>query len=47
MSFGATVGRVANRIGGSKFKLNNKTYKLKVNCGKKDHLHGGYNWLRK
>jgi aldose 1-epimerase len=40
--FGATVGRVANRIKGAKFKLEGKTYKLAMN--NKDtgsHLHGG------
>ncbi|KAL3640602.1 hypothetical protein CASFOL_015570 [Castilleja foliolosa] len=38
--FGALVGRVANRIGGAKFTLNGKVYKLPAN----DHgntLHGG------
>nr|KYP55520.1 Aldose 1-epimerase [Cajanus cajan] len=38
--FGAIIGRVANRIGGAKFTLDGKTYKLPVN----DHgntLHGG------
>ncbi|CAI9105918.1 OLC1v1004951C1 [Oldenlandia corymbosa var. corymbosa] len=38
--FGALIGRVANRIGGAKFKLNGVEYKLPAN----DHgntLHGG------
>ncbi|CAL0307211.1 unnamed protein product [Lupinus luteus] len=38
--FGALIGRVANRIGGAKFILDGKTYKLPAN----DHgntLHGG------
>ncbi|KAK7388956.1 hypothetical protein VNO78_23786 [Psophocarpus tetragonolobus] len=38
--FGALIGRVANRIGGAKFTLDGKTYKLPAN----DHgntLHGG------
>ncbi|XP_027333562.1 aldose 1-epimerase-like [Abrus precatorius] len=38
--FGALIGRVANRIGGAKFTLDGKTYKLSAN----DHgntLHGG------
>ncbi|CAD5331737.1 unnamed protein product [Arabidopsis thaliana] len=38
--FGATVGRVANRIGKGKFKLNGKEYKTSVNDGK-NTLHGG------
>lgn len=37
---GATVGRVANRIGGAKFVLNNTTYSLAANNGV-NHLHGG------
>lgn len=39
--FGSLVGRVANRIGGAKFTLDGKTYKLPAN----DHgntLHGMY-----
>ncbi|KAL7139205.1 hypothetical protein ABFS83_09G034900 [Erythranthe nasuta] len=38
--FGALIGRVANRIGGAKFTLNHRVYKLPAN----DHgntLHGG------
>lgn len=38
--FGATVGRVANRIGHSTFTLEGKTYQLEANNGK-HHLHGG------
>ncbi len=38
--FGATVGRVANRIAGGEFALNGKSYKLAVNEGS-THLHGG------
>lgn len=38
--FGATVGRVANRIGGAKFSLDGKDYKLAVNNGP-NTLHGG------
>ncbi len=37
---GATVGRVANRIGGAAFQLNGRTYKLAANNGP-NHLHGG------
>ena len=38
--FGATVGRVANRIRGAKFELEGKTYTLGANDGP-HHLHGG------
>jgi aldose 1-epimerase len=38
--FGATVGRIANRIRGAKFKLEGKDYKLAANDGQ-NHLHGG------
>lgn len=38
--FGATVGRVANRIAGASFTLNGKTYELAANNGP-HHLHGG------
>jgi aldose 1-epimerase len=38
--FGATIGRVANRIAGSKFELNGKVYQLASNHGP-NHLHGG------
>ncbi len=37
---GAVIGRVGNRIGGSEFSLNGKTYKLAANDGV-NHLHGG------
>lgn len=39
--FGTTVGRVANRIGNSVFKLNGKEYKLESNEGP-NTLHGGF-----
>ncbi len=38
--FGCITGRVANRIGGGKFKLDGKDYTLPVNNGKHS-LHGG------
>jgi len=37
--FGATVGRVGNRIGGAKFTLNGIHYKLVANEGN-NTLHG-------
>ena len=39
-SFGATIGRVANRIGGASFELNGINYPLVQNCGP-HHIHGG------
>ncbi len=38
--FGATVGRIANRIRDAKFKLDGKEYRLAAN-DKPHHLHGG------
>ncbi len=44
--FGATVGRVANRIRGAAFTLDGKRYALEANDGP-HHLHGGqHGWDR-
>lgn len=40
--YGATVGRVANRISGGKFCVEGKEYRLPLNDGE-NHLHGGIN----
>ena len=46
---GAVIGRVANRLGGAEFSLNEKTYRLVKNNGE-NHIHGGirgfdkYDW---
>jgi aldose 1-epimerase len=40
-SFGAIVGRYANRIAGGKFTLDNNEYHLPLNEGGKNTLHGG------
>lgn len=37
---GATVGRVANRIGNARFEMDGKVYNLSKNLGE-NHLHGG------
>ena len=39
--FGATVGRVANRIGKGRFTLDGKTYQLALNNNGVAALHGG------
>ena len=44
--FGATVGRVANRIGDAQFELNGVTYPLTANDNK-NSLHGGKNYYNK
>lgn len=40
-SFGALVGRYANRIGGARFTLNGTVYPLVANNNGVNHLHGG------
>ncbi len=44
--FGATVGRVANRIGGSSFELNGSVYELTDNDNG-NSLHGGRDYYNK
>ncbi|MEE9314794.1 MAG: aldose epimerase family protein [Rhizobiaceae bacterium] len=39
--FGAIPGRVANRIGNAKFKIDGKNYKVDANINGKHTLHGG------
>lgn len=39
--FGATVGRVCNRIRNGRFTIDGKTYELSKNKDNKNHLHGG------
>ena len=43
---GALIGRYANRIAKSSFKLNNKNIKIDTNDNN-NHLHGGYNGFHK
>ncbi len=46
--FGATVGRVANRVSGASFTLGGKKYKLFDNTGSNTTLHGGqFGWHKK
>jgi len=40
--FGATVGRCANRIGGARFTMNGKEYKVDANDNEVNSLHGGF-----
>ena len=40
-SVGATVGRYAGRIGGARFTLDGREYRLEKNDGE-NHLHGGF-----
>lgn len=44
--FGCIIGRVAGRISGSRFTLNDKTYRLDSNEGV-NHLHGGVKGFNK
>ncbi|MBI9098914.1 MAG: galactose mutarotase [Spirochaetaceae bacterium] len=39
--FGATIGRVCNRIADAKYSLDGKEYRLSVNDLDRNHLHGG------
>ena len=39
--FGATIGRVANRIAGGRFSLDDREYRLARNEEGRTHLHGG------
>lgn len=45
-SFGAPVGRNANRIGGAAFEINGETFELAKNNGK-NNLHSGYDYYNK
>lgn len=42
--FGATVGRIANRVSGARFRLDGRTYTLAANNGT-NHIHGGVTGL--
>ncbi len=44
--FGAMVGRVCNRIGGSRFTMDGQSFQLPANEGP-NHLHGGINGFDK
>src|ERR1700722_3680941 len=39
-TYGAVIGRFANRIGGAQFTVEGKTYHLKANAGP-NNIHGG------
>ncbi len=41
-SFGAIIGRFANRIDGGKFKIDSIQYGLATNSGGRNHIHGGH-----
>lgn len=40
-AFGAIVGRYINRIGGAKFTLDGKEYRLARNSNRRNNIHGG------
>lgn len=40
--FGATVGRNANRVGGARFTMNGKEYKIDANDNEVNNLHSGF-----
>ena len=44
--FGGVIGRVANRIQGGKFTLDDKDYQLTVNAAS-NHHHGGLHGFHK
>lgn len=46
-SFGATVGRCANRIGGARFELNGAVYRLAPNDNGRNNLHSGPDYYNK
>lgn len=46
-SFGAPVGRSANRIGGASFEINGVTYELEKNDNEKNNLHSGTDYYNK
>ncbi len=45
--FGATIGRVGNRISNGRFTLNGISYQLARNENGKNHLHGGFKGFNK
>lgn len=47
VSFGAPVGRNANRIGGAAFEINGVTYELEKNDNGKNNLHSGTDYYNK
>lgn len=47
VSFGAPVGRNANRIGGASFVINGVTYELEKNNYGRNNLHSGCNYYNK
>ena len=46
--FGATIGRVANRMANAEYTIDGVSTKVEVNCGDRHHLHGGaIGWHRR